>query len=399
MFLWIFSNNIYNPKNGYRDLLGEITKIELKNNATIIHFNKKNKNEKWFVIPRKLFLDTEINNTRFFVLKTENIELGEKILLKDNEEINYVIYFQPIDELTKIIRIWYEDDFQETYKEPAETGGALTLEIEIQTNKTLKKSEKAFSKNSFEDALVKSEKENKNMIVYFTAGWCGPCRWMDKNIFSDEEVNTFIKSNYIALKIDVDSYQGEKLRKIYTGDGIPHFFIINSKGDILKEKVGSMKKTEFLDFIMINSTPTKEIFGSKNKTEFTSSVITDSITNKGIVSTNIKSEFSGDIIIDYTTPMESTIESNKSEDIKEKGIGLRLGLVNNNISNYFNSESRTGMTVDLFYSIEYNRRYLIRSGIGFASKGIDGLTINYLKFQLNLVIQFIKVLFYSSLVL
>ncbi|RED44158.1 thioredoxin family protein [Seonamhaeicola aphaedonensis] len=324
---------IKNPKNGSSNYLGDLVKIELKDSLSIFHFDKKTNDSIAYKLNNNFFIQTEIDTSKFFLLRVKNIKH------KPNKEngYTYVIDFPAINRQAKIINIMYEEDSKGSWKAQSKNYATLLSDVEIKQINKSELEQKTFSKNSFKRTLLDAKEQNKNILLYFTAGWCYPCKWMDKYIFSHEEVHDNIISDFITLKVDVDSQKGEKLRQIYSGEGIPNFFILNSDGGILKKRVGSMKKSEFLDFLLVDN---------------------------------------------FTQPRKPKIKTKKTIT-KDIGIGLRLGLTNNNINNLSNTKSRTGITIDALYSIDYNRRYLIRTGLGFSSKGTDGLAVNYLKIPLE----------------
>ncbi|MCW5824688.1 MAG: thioredoxin family protein [Cyanobacteria bacterium TGS_CYA1] len=61
-----------------------------------------------------------------------------------------------------------------------------------------------FSNLPMDEALEKAQKENKYLLLDFTASWCGPCKQMDESTWTNPEVENWIKKNAVALQIDVD---------------------------------------------------------------------------------------------------------------------------------------------------------------------------------------------------
>lgn len=110
-----------------------------------------------------------------------------------------------------------------------------------------------FYTGTYQQALEKAKIENKPLFLYFTAKWCGPCQYMQQYIFPDTTLSTYIKQNYIALKLDIDTQEGKlvyyKSHQPKGPMGVPAFIIMNSNEEILKRAVGGMKIGQLKDFL------------------------------------------------------------------------------------------------------------------------------------------------------
>src|SRR5580692_944424 len=58
---------------------------------------------------------------------------------------------------------------------------------------------------SWQEVLQKAKKENKYVFVDCYATWCGPCKWMDKNVYPIDSVGTFMNDRFISVRMQMDT--------------------------------------------------------------------------------------------------------------------------------------------------------------------------------------------------
>jgi thioredoxin 1 len=71
--------------------------------------------------------------------------------------------------------------------------------------------------NEFYSIIMNKDNNNKLIIAYFTATWCGPCKKISPIVQNIGDNN----DNIIVLKVDVD--EGEELSVQYNIDCMPTF--------------------------------------------------------------------------------------------------------------------------------------------------------------------------------
>jgi thiol-disulfide isomerase/thioredoxin len=100
--------------------------------------------------------------------------------------------------------------------------------------------------NNYKQALKLSKALNKPILVDFMASWCGPCKMMDRDVWSKEDI-AVLKNNYIPLKIDIDLYSD--VANKYRVKSIPNIMILDSYGNTLFTSLGYKRKQEVAKFL------------------------------------------------------------------------------------------------------------------------------------------------------
>ncbi|MFC5684024.1 TlpA family protein disulfide reductase [Flavobacterium sp. MAHUQ-51] len=94
----IFSQKIIEkPDYGFSNLPGKLTKIELTDSATIIHFYIKYPTGAWIFIPKESYIQDVNGGEKYFVTKTEGIPLGERYTMTESGEVSYQLHFPKLN--------------------------------------------------------------------------------------------------------------------------------------------------------------------------------------------------------------------------------------------------------------------------------------------------------------
>ena len=98
--------------------------------------------------------------------------------------------------------------------------------------------------NSYDEAIIMSQKEDKPIIIYFWAPWCKWCRLIEGEVFIDSEVYELLNNSFILAASNVDFEKDMTSRYGIQNSGIILF--LNKDGEVL-QTVGYMKPKEFLE--------------------------------------------------------------------------------------------------------------------------------------------------------
>jgi thioredoxin 1 len=97
-----------------------------------------------------------------------------------------------------------------------------------------------------DEVLAKSQAGNKPVFIDVYAPWCGPCKWMDENTFSNTELQSYLLKNFISTKVDAESFEGVNITLKYKIISLPTYLFIDSKGNVLNRIEGMMQAEAFI---------------------------------------------------------------------------------------------------------------------------------------------------------
>ena len=107
-----------------------------------------------------------------------------------------------------------------------------------------------FATFNINEARKKAGEEGKLLFIDFHAVWCTPCQWMDQTTFKDEDVANALNQNFVAVKVDIDNFDGYDLKTAYDVKYLPTMLIFNSQGQLLdrvEETLSPRKLLSLLD--------------------------------------------------------------------------------------------------------------------------------------------------------
>ncbi|MCX6204641.1 MAG: thioredoxin family protein [Bacteroidetes bacterium] len=103
-----------------------------------------------------------------------------------------------------------------------------------------------FYRGNWNEALQLAKKENKLIFLDIYATWCGPCKKLKKNSFSNIEVGKFYNSNFINVSLDGEQGEGAMLASQYRIPGYPSLLFIDATGKIVESTGGYLNPKELL---------------------------------------------------------------------------------------------------------------------------------------------------------
>lgn len=103
-----------------------------------------------------------------------------------------------------------------------------------------------FAHGKWAEILEKSKKENKMIYLDCYTTWCGPCKWMAKNVFTNDTVADFYNLNFVNVEMDMEKGEGIEIAQRYGIQAFPTMLYLNSKGEIMHRSCGSAPAQTFI---------------------------------------------------------------------------------------------------------------------------------------------------------
>ncbi|MEJ8755717.1 thioredoxin family protein [Pontibacter sp. H259] len=122
-----------------------------------------------------------------------------------------------------------------------------------------------FRKGTVAEIMAQAKTEKKPIFIDAYTTWCGPCKWMDKNVFVNDAVADYFNQNFVNYKLDMEKGEGITLAKKYEVQAYPSFLFLAADGSVMHRTVGARPAEMFLDVASIAKDPAKNFASYQKK--------------------------------------------------------------------------------------------------------------------------------------
>ena len=97
----------------------------------------------------------------------------------------------------------------------------------------------SFVPSSFDGAIDKARQEGRYLFVDCYTAWCGPCKMLARDVFTNDSVGDFFNRHFVSLKVDMEKDEGPALARRYGVNRYPTLlFICPDTREVVYQVVG-----------------------------------------------------------------------------------------------------------------------------------------------------------------
>lgn len=89
--------------------------------------------------------------------------------------------------------------------------------------------------HDFEAALTQAKNENRTLFIDFETTWCGPCKIMDKLVYTADDV---IEASKTMIRVKIDGDDFPELAKRFDVKGYPTLILLSPDEKIIDRRIG-----------------------------------------------------------------------------------------------------------------------------------------------------------------
>jgi thioredoxin-related protein len=107
----------------------------------------------------------------------------------------------------------------------------------------------------FKELVAKAKKENKLLFIDAYTSWCGPCKMMEKNTFTQKAVGDYYNTNFINARFDMEKGEGREIASKFGVRSYPTYLFLNGDGELVSQNFGYMEGSLFVSMAQDVNSP------------------------------------------------------------------------------------------------------------------------------------------------
>lgn len=102
----------------------------------------------------------------------------------------------------------------------------------------------AFAPLGYEEALARARREKKLVFVDVYTDWCGFCKKLDREVFTDPDVAR-AASRFVAIRVNAEK-GGEEVAERFGVRGYPTLLFVDGDGELVERVEGYVEADELV---------------------------------------------------------------------------------------------------------------------------------------------------------
>lgn len=103
-----------------------------------------------------------------------------------------------------------------------------------------------FTQGTWAEALAQAKSEGKMVFLDAMTAWCGPCKIMAREVFTDPAVGAFFNTRFVNVKLDMERGEGIDVSNRYKVWVYPTLLFVDGNGAVQHRKVGFQNAETFI---------------------------------------------------------------------------------------------------------------------------------------------------------
>ncbi|MFT5883692.1 MAG: thioredoxin 1 [Arcticibacterium sp.] len=144
---------------------------------------------------------------------------------------------------------------------------ALSMFVIGAWTSTPENSKVSFYDGSYDNFLREAKKQHKPILIDFWAEWCGPCKKMDTETFSNPDLAAYLNENFLIYKVDIDSIDGMQIVERFDVKAFPTVLVGDYKGDEVIQLKG-FYYPNYLENILVDLNETHKLYNTVKEEKY-----------------------------------------------------------------------------------------------------------------------------------
>ena len=103
--------------------------------------------------------------------------------------------------------------------------------------------------DDWETVLETARQEQKNIFIDVYTSWCGPCKRMAREVFSDPAVGKYMNDRFVCIQLDAEKQAGHPFFRLFKPNAYPTYYWLDADGLLLDSRSGYMPGETFLQAV------------------------------------------------------------------------------------------------------------------------------------------------------